>query len=151
MRAGTVGCVSTPRRVGPAPTLFDPDPPSIEIPDVLAVVFDRVVNVSHGGHADVYIGRTFAGRVDEGFGNSATFVAGDSRLDAIVGYYDWLVSPAGATVRARAGELTGVTLGCWCAPEPCHGWILAAYAAGLTAELAAWVGELREIVGTGRH
>lgn len=30
--------------------------------------------------------------------------------------------------RLRAGELSGVALGCWCAPQPCHADVLREYA-----------------------
>ena len=40
-------------------------------------------------------------------------------------YREWLPSNTGLMARLRAGELTGRALGCWCAPEPCHGDVLA--------------------------
>ena len=33
-------------------------------------------------------------------------------------------------LQTRAGELRGKALGCWCAPEPCHGDILKRWAEG---------------------
>jgi hypothetical protein len=51
---------------------------------------------------------------------------------------------AGRITRAELAELHGKRLGCWCAPAPCHGDVLAAAAAAAHAVLAddsAWFKE----------
>lgn len=49
-----------------------------------------------------------------------------TREEAISRYRQWLLtSPDAEELRARVGELSGKTLGCWCAPRPCHGDVLA--------------------------
>ena len=85
---------------------------------------------------DVYVGRTFAGRVDVGFGSP--FPVGREtpaeRLAVVRRYFTWLNGSGAAASalrsRLRSGELDGLTLACWCAPKLCHGHILAALAAG---------------------
>lgn len=54
--------------------------------------------------------------------------AGD-RANVIADYRVWLRQRPGLVAAAR-GELRGKTLGCWCAPLPCHGDVLAAVAEG---------------------
>jgi hypothetical protein len=92
----------------------------------------------------VYIGRDFAGRVDQGWGNP---INSNDKATVLTGYLDWLLGDTRSAqdVRARleAGELTGMKLACWCQPEPCHGWILAGFANGLEEETIAWVERVR--------
>ena len=51
------------------------------------------------------------------------------RATAIARYSEWLRRQPDVVAAARA-ELRGKTLGCWCAPLPCHGDVLAAVAEG---------------------
>jgi hypothetical protein len=96
-----------------------------------------VVNVRKGGpHQHLvpwlaeaglltYIGR--AGRrhtwPGSDWGNPFVGLRGN-RPEMVRRYREWLPGRAGLMTRLRAGELTGRALGCWCAPEPCHGDIL---------------------------
>ena len=121
------------------------------LPAGLAFTAGLVVNLAHRPvpEFDIYIGRTFAGRVDEGFGNPLRLrddtPAGRARL--IADYWAWLNGPSVRARRVRgrirAGELTGRVLGCWCAGRGfCHGHILAALAAGAVEQARAWAAEL---------
>jgi hypothetical protein len=40
-------------------------------------------------------------------------------------YRDWLDAQPDLLRRIDAGELTGLALGCWCAPQACHADVLA--------------------------
>ena len=57
-----------------------------------------------------------------------------SRAEAIEAYREWLAglrTVPGLTPPSRdeiVRELRGRVLGCWCAPKPCHGDVLAAIA-----------------------
>jgi Domain of unknown function (DUF4326) len=67
---------------------------------------------------DVYVGRPSP------FGNP--FVIGrDGDRAAVIGKYRaWLLAKPARVERVRR-ELAGKILGCWCAPLPCHGDVLA--------------------------
>jgi hypothetical protein len=65
---------------------------------------------------DVYVGRPSF------FGNPFMIGRDGNRAEVIEKYAIWLVSQPG--VLARIKELRGKRLGCWCAPEACHGDIL---------------------------
>jgi hypothetical protein len=118
----------------------------VQPPELVQTCSVLVVNVAHKQPCDVYIGRSTRGRRDLGWGNPAK-MAGTSakaRLDAIVSYADHLRGESG--LLGRTGELSSRTLGCWCAPKPCHGHILAAVANIAPWERSAvfdWVDELR--------
>jgi hypothetical protein len=87
---------------------------------------------------DVYIGR---GRdpktgVRGPWGNPFSHQAGTlakfrvgSRKEAIERYEQYLLEAP--ELLARLPELKGKTLGCWCAPKPCHGDVLARLADAL--------------------
>jgi hypothetical protein len=47
----------------------------------------------------------------------------------------WEELRSGRLPRARLAALAGRTLGCWCAPGPCHGGVLAAAATWAAAEM----------------
>jgi hypothetical protein len=67
-----------------------------------------------------------------------------NRIGAVVGFADHL--RASPELSGRTGELSGRTLGCWCAPKPCHGHVLAGMANTAPwerAELFEWVEHLR--------
>ncbi len=97
----------------------------------------RVVNIKHKEPFDIYIGRDFAGHRNLGWGNPFTPGYNAHGVpDAIHGFRVWLLDHP--KLIARLPELTGKTLGCWCAPPGglpgnldghiCHGEILAALA-----------------------
>lgn len=66
---------------------------------------------------DVYIGRPSK------WGNPFAIGRDGSREEVIVKYRGWL--SANPALLKRLGELEGKVLGCWCAPLPCHGDVLA--------------------------
>jgi hypothetical protein len=69
---------------------------------------------------DVYIGRPSK------WGNPFRVGTDGTRQEVIAKYRAWLATqPA---LLAALGELRGQVLGCWCAPHPCHGDVLAAFA-----------------------
>jgi hypothetical protein len=65
-------------------------------------------------------------RVDRGSRWGNPFVLGDdgSRDQVIMAYRDHYL-PYKPSLRSRIGDLRGKLLACWCAPEPCHGDVLA--------------------------
>lgn len=87
---------------------------------------------------DVYIGRLRG--IDEHFGNPFSHVGSSlarvrvqTREDAIMAFASWLRGTAYRDVEPRRRNwilenlhtLTGKRLGCFCAPQPCHGDVLA--------------------------
>lgn len=75
----------------------------------------RVVHCKRESY-DVYIGRPSK------WGNPFAIGPDGTREEVIVKYREWLLEQDGLNV----SELTGKVLGCWCAPKPCHGDVLAA-------------------------
>lgn len=71
---------------------------------------------------DVYIGRPGP------WGNPFVIGKDGDRAQVIAKYRAWLLARPSLVARARA-ELRGKTLGCWCAPQACHGQVLAEVAA----------------------
>ena len=67
---------------------------------------------------DVYIGRPSI------FGNPFVIGKDGTREDVLIKYYAWLTKQPTLVQRVK-DELRGKRLGCWCAPKPCHGDILA--------------------------
>jgi Domain of unknown function (DUF4326) len=55
---------------------------------------------------------------------------GDGNRDTVIRNYAEHYLPHKPSLLRRLGELHGKALGCWCAPEPCHGDILIAFARG---------------------
>lgn len=75
---------------------------------------------------DVYIGRgrcPKTGKRGE-FGNPFIIGRDGSRAEVIEKYRDHVDRSPGLRQRIRQ-ELRGRVLGCWCAPEACHGDVLA--------------------------
>ena len=66
---------------------------------------------------DVYIGRPSK------WGNPFAIGADGTREQVIEKYRRWLI--AQPALMAALPELRGKTLGCWCAPQACHGDVLA--------------------------
>lgn len=79
---------------------------------------------------DVYIGRPSK------WGNPFEIGKDGSRETVILKYWEWLLSSP--SLMAEIPELKGKVLGCWCAPRPCHGDIL--------ADLANELAKLDELV-----
>ncbi|RZV43608.1 MAG: DUF4326 domain-containing protein [Acidimicrobiales bacterium] len=90
---------------------------------------DKTTQVVHNqlDEYDVYIGRAVpeAGLEASKWGNP--FVMADDsdeeRDRAVADYRTWVV--AQPELMAALGELRGLRLGCWCAPNACHGNVLA--------------------------
>lgn len=70
---------------------------------------------------DVYIGRPSA------FGNPFVIGKDGDRDDVIRKFEQYLLKDEALMARAKK-ELKGKVLGCFCAPQKCHGDILAKYA-----------------------
>jgi len=85
----------------------------------------RVVHCKKSAY-DVYIGRPSQ------FGNPFPLDnPGDKReraavIDQYRVYFEQRVSEDGE-FRAAVARLRGLRLGCWCAPRPCHGDVIAAW------------------------
>jgi hypothetical protein len=66
------------------------------------------------------------GRVSAGPWANPYLIGRDGDRDEVIAKFENNRSE----VRARARELRGFALGCWCAPEPCHGDVLKRWAEG---------------------
>lgn len=76
---------------------------------------------------DVYIGRPGI------WGNPYTIGPDGTREEVIALFEKTLLESPGphwAKLRSKLPELAGKTLGCWCAPLPCHGDVLLRLANG---------------------
>jgi len=80
-----------------------------------------VVNIKNGGSADVYIGR------GSKWGNPYVIGKDGTREDVIQKYEAYL-NTRQDLLDAIVPELQGKVLGCYCAPQACHGDLLAEYA-----------------------
>jgi hypothetical protein len=69
---------------------------------------------------DVYVGRPSK------WGNPFHVGRDGTRAQVIERYERWLLDQP--ELVAALHELRGKTLGCWCAPQPCHADVLARYA-----------------------
>ncbi len=88
-----------------------------------------ITTVVHNQHDDydVYIGRAVPelGIASSKWGNP--FVLADDtdqeRQRSIASFREWILTQS--DLMGALGELRGKRLGCWCAPQPCHGDVLA--------------------------
>lgn len=87
----------------------------------------RVVDVSRNKVFDVYIGRTFGGYEDQGFGNPFPFGGSRTRSIAMFKSYFYDRVKNDPAFKQRVEELRGKTLGCWCKPLSCHGDVIVEY------------------------
>jgi hypothetical protein len=89
---------------------------------------------------DVYIGRGRCPRTGEvGRWGNPFRIGRDGTRDEVIGRYRlWLCKEieAGRIDMKELAALHGKTLGCWCAPEPCHGEVLAGWARRASEQLA---------------
>jgi len=85
----------------------------------------QVVHVKRAPY-DVYVGRPSP------FGNPFVIGRDGDRGTVIRKYRAWLLAQPALVERSRR-ELAGKVLGCWCAPSPCHGDVLADVANGVGA------------------
>lgn len=67
---------------------------------------------------DVYVGRPSI------WGNPFEIGKDGTRAEVIAKYKVWLASKPSLILLAKQ-VLRGKVLGCWCAPDPCHGEVLA--------------------------
>jgi hypothetical protein len=74
-----------------------------------------VVHCKRSAH-DVYIGRPGI------WGNPFVMGKDGSRDDVVAKYRAWVQTQP--DLLAKLSELRGKTLGCWCAPQACHGDVL---------------------------
>lgn len=56
---------------------------------------------------------------------------GDGDREAVIRNYEEHYLPYKPSLTSKLDGLRGKALGCWCAPEPCHGDVLAAWAQGM--------------------
>lgn len=77
----------------------------------------KVVNVRHGVHYDVYVGRPST------YGNPFVIGKDGTREQVIARYRRWLEMSPGIVELVKK-NLKGKVLGCYCAPLPCHADIL---------------------------
>jgi hypothetical protein len=85
----------------------------------------RVVNLRAGGPYDVLIDRRSP------WGNPFRIDAENSREEVIRRFANWVINDSSQRarwIREHVHELRGKTLACWCAPQACHGDVLAAMA-----------------------
>lgn len=101
-----------------------------------------VVNVKGGGQCDVYIGRPTK------WGNPFRFGHGQySRRQAVEQYKQWLLKQP--QLLSMIPTLRGKRLGCYCAPLPCHGDVLAELADCPECEGGGWIGDGLAVVQCG--
>ena len=89
----------------------------------------KVVNLHNKGvNYDVYIGRAVPRRgLRRSFWANGFIEGIDGDRDTIIRLYEEDLLKDIERL-SRIGELKGKVLGCWCAPAPCHGDVLARYA-----------------------
>lgn len=92
----------------------------------------RVVNLFDENY-DSYIGRKGFGMSGE-FGNPYRLNKDGSRYDIMIKFRKYFMKRLNndPEFKKRILGLRGLTLGCFCAPRPCHGDIIAAYLNGYT-------------------
>lgn len=118
---GAVGKFSTP---GAVKTIVD----KLGLPiDLDAGKYRKYVVHCKRTPYDVYIGRPARGLKGSKFHNPFVIGQDGDRAEVIRKYIEWLSRNSELLDAARA-ELRGKILGCWCAPNWCHGDILAALA-----------------------
>lgn len=71
---------------------------------------------------DIYIGRPskFGNPFSHKRGTKAEFLVA-TREEAVEAYRNWVENGDGKHLLAELQELKDKTLGCWCAPQLCHG------------------------------
>lgn len=91
-----------------------------------------VVNVKHEEY-DVYIGRAMPGYAQSEFHNMVRLRPGMSREECLALLrVEWEKTPQ-IYDRMRA-QLLGRRIGCWCAPQLCHGHLIVELIEGISVE-----------------
>lgn len=94
---------------------------------------DRVVHCKRE-QFDIYIGRPNKGLPGSKWHNPFRIGPDGDRREVLIKYARWIVPQK--HLMDSLHELRGKVLGCWCAPNACHGYILAYLADGLDIEEA---------------
>ena len=91
----------------------------------------------------VYIGRDMKAPHGRGkWGNPFKIHTDGTREEVVEKYREWIKAPEQKHLYDRiVPELKGRALGCWCAPKPCHGDILAEIADAIGPIMDANEGE----------
>lgn len=91
---------------------------------MIAATLPRMGRVVHCRRAkfDLYIGRAFGGFPESVWANPFHIGHDGSRTEVIDKYE--VKTRGDARLMALIPSLTGLTLGCWCHPQPCHGDVL---------------------------
>jgi hypothetical protein len=83
-----------------------------------------VYNCRKGATPEPPAGAVYVGRPTM-WGNPFSIGEDGTRQEVVAKYRDWLLNGAGQTIAHRARrELRGKDLVCWCAPKPCHAYVL---------------------------
>ncbi|OGS39983.1 MAG: hypothetical protein A3K77_01380 [Euryarchaeota archaeon RBG_13_31_8] len=91
----------------------------------IKVVHVKRCSPPFGQPGDVYIGRASYGFPNSKWGNPFPLKNESERMDVINKYEKYLFESG---LINDIGELSNAKrLGCWCAPKPCHGDVLAKY------------------------
>ncbi len=78
----------------------------------------KVIHCKRHKHGDNYV---YIGRPSK-WGNPFEIGKDGTREEVIAKYRDWIRTQP--ELMAALPELKGKTLGCWCAPQACHGDVL---------------------------
>jgi len=114
-------------------SILSPKDNNFETSTQKAVVENKRIDVTHlvvhckHDKYDVYIGRrnpTITQTKDFSWGNPFKIPEDGNREQVIQKYDDWLMQQPKLIERAKK-ELKGKVLACWCAPQACHGHVLA--------------------------
>jgi len=85
----------------------------------------HVVNVSSGEPYDVYIGRANPRKgLKQSIWHNPFKEGRDGTREEVIERFERHLLEERPDLIERLPELKGKTLGCWCAPEPCHGEVL---------------------------
>ena len=93
----------------------------------------KVINIKSGEPYDIYIGRAMPGYVQSLYHNPIRLVPGMTREECLQKLLKiWSTQPE--LIARMRNELLGKRLGCWCAPQMCHGHLIVELIEGVTVE-----------------
>ena len=116
---------------------------------------DNVINSKHSRAYDIYIGRGPGGKLSDELGSPGYWgnpikLEKDTPLErkrVILKYWAWLTTTDDGLERLmHVYMLKGKKLGCWCAPDLCHGHVLSLLANDGYAATKAKIDKTREWV-----
>ncbi len=90
----------------------------MEIKEIIELTKQYIVHCKKDKY-DIYVGRPSK------FGNKFKLEKEEDREKILKQYTKWLSEQSKEYHDMIKTELKGKVLGCWCAPKPCHGMILA--------------------------